>query len=181
MELLYWGLRNLEAGTASQNQAFRSYAAQYNSLEIGSTYHRVPSMGTVARWRTRAPAGFRYSLIAPRVLRYLPTSAEHRALRRFLHRAQALGPALGAIHFLVPKVPGAAFSGWLEFLPPGQFAFSLSPELAPYAEQAGHTVVNGGGSFKYLIDPNFSLDQVCGYAYFSAPALVNIPHEKISL
>lgn len=181
MEPLYWGLRSLEAGAASQNQAFKSYATQFNSLEISSTYHRVPSLATVARWRTRAPAGFRYSLMAPRVLRYQPTGAERRALRRFLHRAQALGPTLGAVHFVVPEVPWAAFSAWLEFLPSGQFAFSLSPELAPCAEQAGHAVVNGGGSFKYLIDPNFSLNQVCGYAYFSAPALVNIPHEKISL
>lgn len=171
---LFWGLQSLEAGESSRQEAFRRYAREFNSLEISSTYRRVPSLATVARWRSQAPAGFRYSLVAPRVLSYQPSSKERRALRRFLRRAQALGPALGAIRFVVPPGQGQELAAWLLFLPPGQFAFSLDAELAPYVCQAGHTVVNGPGSFQYLIDPTSDPSQVEGYAYFSSRALVNV-------
>ncbi len=162
-------------GYPGEYRRFAHYSERFRSVEIASTYHKVPSWRTISRWRARAPEGFTYSLLSPRFLGFTVNGEERRSLRRFLRRVRALGRHRGAVRFLLPEgLAELAFRAWLELLAslnlPVACAFdTYSLELAEAALSAGHAVVNRPESpFLYLLDPNPPLPQGSGYAYFSS-------------
>ncbi len=75
---------------------FAGYATQFDTLEVNSTFYRLPSQATVESWRERAPEGFRYAVKLSRF-------GSHRKhlkdpdqwLGAFLTRLSGLGPTLG--------------------------------------------------------------------------------------
>lgn len=82
---------------------FEYYAARFDTVEINSTFYRLPSAATFGQWREQAPPGFVYSLKASRFLthmRKLQTPEE--PLRRFFIRARRLGRCLGPTLFQLP-------------------------------------------------------------------------------
>jgi uncharacterized protein YecE (DUF72 family) len=82
--------------TLPQREWFGYYATQFDTVEINSTFYRLPSVDTAEQWARQAPPGFLYSL-------KLGAFGSHRMklrdaaswLPNHLDRAARLGPACG--------------------------------------------------------------------------------------
>ncbi|MGZ4706096.1 MAG: DUF72 domain-containing protein [Acidimicrobiales bacterium] len=80
----------------SRDDWFGRYASEFDTVELNSTFYRLPSTGTVDRWAEQAPAGFVYAV-------KLGQYASHRKklkdpqqwLANHIDRAEHLGAALG--------------------------------------------------------------------------------------
>jgi uncharacterized protein YecE (DUF72 family) len=106
------------------------YAERFNTVEINYTFYRMPTAKLVAGWSAQVPAGFKFTLKAPKRIthdRRLRDVAD--PLRGFCEAASELGDKLGALLFQLPpnfKKDIAVFDGFLETLPPrvcGAFEF----------------------------------------------------------
>ena len=79
-----------------QRDWFAHYASLFDTVELNSTFYRLPSVDAVERWAHQAPPGFTYSL-------KLGSFGSHRMklrdptswLPNHVDRARRLGPALG--------------------------------------------------------------------------------------
>ena len=79
-----------------QREWFRAYAERFDTVELNTTFYRLPPVGTVEQWAAQAPPGFVYAL-------KLGQFGSHRMklrdaatwLPNHLDRARRLGPASG--------------------------------------------------------------------------------------
>lgn len=75
---------------------FGAYAAEFDTVEINTTFYRLPDPSTVRRWAQQAPAGFVYSVKLGRYGSHRKKLRDPRAwLGNHLDRLDALGPSLG--------------------------------------------------------------------------------------
>jgi uncharacterized protein YecE (DUF72 family) len=102
---------------------FEFYAARFRTVEINYTFYRMPTPKTTGAWRDQAPAGFSYSLKAPRRIthekRLKPESAD--SVGFFSDAARVLGGHLGPLLFQLPptfKCDLARLDAFLALLPP---------------------------------------------------------------
>ena len=99
-------------------------AGRLTAIEINGTFYRTPSAGTVARWASEVPDGFRFAVKAPRHVsnrRALAEAAE--GIERFAASIAQLGDRLGPINWQL--APTKAFDAeeigaFLELLPERQ-------------------------------------------------------------
>jgi uncharacterized protein YecE (DUF72 family) len=85
------------------NAMLRFYAERFPTVEINSTFYRMPAESMLAHWAEAVPAHFAFTMKAPRriTLRMRPEEAES-AVTEFLRRA---GPGRQARR---DPAPGAA-------------------------------------------------------------------------
>jgi uncharacterized protein YecE (DUF72 family) len=93
------------------------YASQFNTVEVDSTFYRIPTQPTVQNWATQTPEDFMFSLKFPQLITHIKMlkncQPETEAfLSRVKHLGQKLGPLL------------------LQF--PPTFASEHFPDLADY-------------------------------------------------
>lgn len=96
---------------------FGYYAERFHTVEINYTFYRMPTTKLTTGWRDQAPAGFSYTLKAPRRLtheRKLKDCA--REVGFFLESARVLGPHLGTLLFQLPPTFRADTSRLDDFL-----------------------------------------------------------------
>jgi uncharacterized protein YecE (DUF72 family) len=82
---------------------FDFYAARFRTVEINYTFYRMPTLKTTEGWRAQAPAGFTYTLKAPRRIthdRRLQDCAESVTL--LCDAARGLGDHLATLLFQLP-------------------------------------------------------------------------------
>jgi len=87
-----------------QKQWFEFYAHEFSTVEINYSFYRWPSEAAVAGWREHAPAGFVYTLKAPRSITHfsrLGADAE-RMVYDFYALTGRLGNTLGCHLFQLP-------------------------------------------------------------------------------
>ena len=96
------------------------YAERFSTVEINSSFYRLPSERVLRDWAGATPEAFSFTLKAPRRITHdarLRDCQELVAL--FLQRADVLGPKLGALLFQLPPFARAdlgtleTFLGWL--------------------------------------------------------------------
>lgn len=98
------------------------YAGRLPTVEVNYTFYRMPTAALVAGWAGQVPAGFRFTLKAPKRIthdRRLRDTAE--LVRSFCDVAGTLGARLGCLLFQLPpnlKCDLALFEAFLEALPP---------------------------------------------------------------
>ena len=106
------------------------YGERFSSVEINYTFYRMPNAKLVTGWAAQVPAGFRFTLKAPRRIthdRKLKDVAD--PVRGFCEVAAELGPQLGALLFQLPptfKKDLGVLDAFLDVLPPkvsGAFEF----------------------------------------------------------
>lgn len=84
------------------------YARHFGSVEINSSFYRLPSEETLIRWRDAVPANFRFSAKASRYITHMKKLKDPKtSMRKFIERAAVLGDKLGPILFQLP--PGWGF------------------------------------------------------------------------
>src|SRR5262245_15630999 len=85
------------------DQMLRYYAGRLPTVEINNTFYRMPAEALLERWAGEVPAGFAFTLKAPRRITHMkqlneagPSAAE------FTRRAEVLGDKLGVLLFQLP-------------------------------------------------------------------------------
>lgn len=106
-----------------QSRFLQYYASQFRSVEIDSTFYRMPNQATLDRWREASHPGFRFALKASRRITHwerlrLPSGA----LDYLTGALPRLEDRLGVVLFqLPPNFPSDAerLALFLDSLPPG--------------------------------------------------------------
>jgi uncharacterized protein YecE (DUF72 family) len=107
------------------------YASVFDTVEVNTTFYRLPSRDAVARWVEQTPDGFVFALKASRYLTHIKRLTDMReGVRRYYERIQPLveSPKLGPIVWQLPpnfKRDDARLAGALEALPPGRHCFEF--------------------------------------------------------
>ena len=88
---------------APENSHLQYYAAHFNAVEINSSFYRSHARATYERWRASTPAGFRFSVKAPRSITH-DSDLKHcrRELQQFLQETAGLGKKLRVILVQTP-------------------------------------------------------------------------------
>jgi uncharacterized protein YecE (DUF72 family) len=93
------------------------YASLFNSIEVNSSFYKIPLPVTFSKWAGEVPADFRFTVKLWRGithvpgLRFLPVD-----VNRFLHAAHQLGPKKGCLLIQLPPGLRATNAGRLEWL-----------------------------------------------------------------
>jgi uncharacterized protein YecE (DUF72 family) len=100
------------------------YASKFPSVEINYTFYRMPTPKLIAGWRAQVPAGFRFTLKAPKRITHdkrLRAAEVSESVNGFLTAASELGPQLAALLFQLPpnfKKDAGLLREFLALLPP---------------------------------------------------------------
>jgi uncharacterized protein YecE (DUF72 family) len=102
----------------------RHYARMFDTVEVDSTFYRPPSPYVVRSWRSKTPAGFRFTLKMAREYLDPNRPIEPAKLAAFTDAARLLGEKLGPILLQFPPSvkPGRAgpfLAALLDALDPG--------------------------------------------------------------
>jgi uncharacterized protein YecE (DUF72 family) len=126
------------------------YADRFATVEINSSFYRLPERSTFEGWRNRTPESFRAAVKMSRYLthiRRLRDPAE--PVARFLDRAAGLGDRLGPVLLqLPPNLPADpdALAATLARFPPG-VAVAVEPRHASWwTDPVRHTLERHGAA-----------------------------------
>jgi len=79
------------------------YAERFRTVEINYTFYRMPNAKILGGWDRETPAGFRFTLKAPKRITHIAKLRDcAEPLAYFMKTAATLGPKLGAILFQLP-------------------------------------------------------------------------------
>ena len=99
------------------------YARHFDTVEVNTSFYRLPTAAMLERWAASVPQGFLFALKAPREITHdRRLTACEAPLAAFLDRLALLGPAQGPILFqLPPRFPADhdLLERFLDLLPPG--------------------------------------------------------------
>jgi uncharacterized protein YecE (DUF72 family) len=98
------------------------YAHQFHTVEINSSFYRLPEEKTFDQWRKIVPSRFVFAVKASRFLTHIKRLKDPEdSIKLFFARAKHLGPHLGPILFQLPprwKADIGRLTTFLELLPP---------------------------------------------------------------
>jgi uncharacterized protein YecE (DUF72 family) len=93
------------------------YAGRFNSVEIDSTFYRIPSAKTVQQWRERTPEGFVFAAKIPQQITHEKCLVgADAALNEFVGVMDLLRPKLGPLLIQMPYCNKQKFDGLDSFL-----------------------------------------------------------------
>jgi len=86
-----------------QARWFEYYATRFDTVEVNSSFYRLPEPETFARWRDGAPEGFVFAVKASRYLTHMKKLKDPaEPLERMFASVRALGPRLGPVLYQLP-------------------------------------------------------------------------------
>lgn len=89
--------------TLPANEWLAFYASRFSTVEVNSSFYRLPKRETFEIWRDRTPAGFTFAVKASRYITHLKKLKDvDDAWERFIENASGLGEKLGPILFQFP-------------------------------------------------------------------------------
>jgi len=98
------------------------YAGHFRTVEVDSTFYRIPAANTVKQWRDRTPKGFIFAAKVPQVITHEKVLVDaERDLKDFLDVMDLLGDRLGPLLLQFPYFNRQKFRGvgfFLERLQP---------------------------------------------------------------
>jgi uncharacterized protein YecE (DUF72 family) len=167
---------------ARPNDFLRLYAERLPSVELNSTYHRLPRDEQFRAWATQVPADFRFAV---KMTRWIAAGGVG-MLSTFTERVRLLGERLGPV-LVQPREDRPRDDGLLTLLlgsldPELHYAFDLRhetwrhPEVDAALRNAGAVAVNdleGDAPFRYLRlrEPPYDDDALRGLAMRLEPML----------
>jgi uncharacterized protein YecE (DUF72 family) len=112
------------------------YAEHFNTVEVDSTYYRIPSESMVRNWRDRTPPGFTFAAKFPQSITHERVLQDCREdLGNFLHTMSLLGDRLGPLLLQFPYFNSRTFARPEDFL----------ARLIPFLEELP-------GDFQYAVE-----------------------------
>jgi uncharacterized protein YecE (DUF72 family) len=80
------------------------YSKQFNTVEVDSTFYRIPRNQSVLGWKEQTPTGFLFSLKFPRVITHVKMLRDcEEETRIFLERVELLSEKLGPLLLQFPS------------------------------------------------------------------------------
>lgn len=127
-----WG-RSFYPGRLGASARLGWYARQFNAVELDTTFHAIPTRDRTAAWAAAVPAGFRFTVKAPRSITHdsgrLDGPVTQRTLERFALALTPLGNKLACILLQFPasfRVQRAAeLEVLLSRLPTGGWRYAI--------------------------------------------------------
>ena len=106
------------------------YARHFDTVEVNSSFYRLPEEDTVRAWRDSVPEGFIFSVKASRFITHNKNLKDpETTLPLFFDRVGLLGGKLGPVLFQLPpgwKINIERLEGFLDALPKGhRYAFEF--------------------------------------------------------
>ena len=100
------------------------YAKQFTTVEVDSTFYRIPRTQSVIEWRNQTPEGFLFSLKFPQIITHVKMLKDcEEEVAVFLERVGLLKEKLGALLLQFPYAFGtehvSLLSDFLQNLPKG--------------------------------------------------------------
>ena len=94
------------------------YSNKFDTVEVDSTFYRIPTAQAVTKWESQTPSNFLFSFKFPRVITHIKMlKACERETKLFLERTNHLGGKLGALLLQFPPIFGVdRFSDLADFL-----------------------------------------------------------------
>jgi len=101
------------------------YSSKFNTVEIDSTFYRIPTEKTVTNWKQQTPPNFRFALKFPQIITHVKRLKDcQNETRVFLQRANLLEEKLGPLLLQFPPTFTAehlpALTDYLQSLPTPQ-------------------------------------------------------------
>jgi uncharacterized protein YecE (DUF72 family) len=111
-------------------EMFDFYAQRFDTVELNSTFYRLPAENGVDNWRESAPEGFLFAAKGSRFITHMKKLKDpDQAIARYFDRVDRLGKKLGPIVFQTPPwwaIDAARLDAFLAALPPRhRYAFEL--------------------------------------------------------
>jgi uncharacterized protein YecE (DUF72 family) len=133
----------------------RRYSEHFNSVEINSSFYRIPSRRVVKNWANQVPESFRFTAKFPQSISHAPELVyEEGKLEAFLRNISGLGGKLGPLLLQLPARFKADKLGAL-----GDFLSGL-PRRHAYAVEFRHSDWFRDETYRLLRDHDIALVQV---------------------
>jgi uncharacterized protein YecE (DUF72 family) len=98
---------NFYPETLASKEFLAYYAKQFNTVEVDSTFYRIPRRQSVMDWREQTPEGFVFSLKFPQVITHVKMLKDcQEEVAVFLERVGLLQEKLGALLLQFPYAFG---------------------------------------------------------------------------
>jgi uncharacterized protein YecE (DUF72 family) len=98
----FWKSKFYPNKTSSRNY-LAYYSTQFNTVEIDSSFYRIPTSQTVENWRKQVPEGFLFSLKFPQIITHIKMLRDCQyETNVFIERADLLKEKLGALLLQFP-------------------------------------------------------------------------------
>jgi uncharacterized protein YecE (DUF72 family) len=93
------------------------YATRFNSVEVDSTFYRIPSKPTVQGWGAKTPPGFRFAAKVPQIITHERVLVDCESeFKQFVDTMDLLGDKLGPLLLQFGYFNKKAFVGVNDFL-----------------------------------------------------------------
>jgi uncharacterized protein YecE (DUF72 family) len=87
----------------AQKRWFDHYSAEFETVELNTSFYHLPKADTFTKWRDQAPEGFRYAVKAPRFITHMKKLKDcAEAVEEFHSRARHLDGTIGPILYQLP-------------------------------------------------------------------------------
>ena len=133
-----------------QRQWLPRYATLFDTVELNATFYRLPTPGSVERWREATPPGFTFAVKGSRYLTHLRRLLDTgRGLRRFYAPVSRFGRKLGPVLWQLPpqmKPDLERLDAFLARLPRGRHAVEFR-DAAWYSEETCAVLDRHGAAF----------------------------------
>ena len=100
---------------------FSHYAAHFDTVELNTTFYRLPSQAAIKRWRDLAAPGFDFAAKLSRLITHARRLKDAKsALETYLERVEPLGDHLGPLLVQLPpdfEIDLGRLGAFLELLP----------------------------------------------------------------
>lgn len=135
-------------GTKSGNY-LDEYAKQFNTIELNTTYYRIPSESLIQKWVDKTPTGFRFSPKIPQIISHSKDLALGKGhTKHFCEVIQGLGQRLGTSFLQLPPHFGPQQLPLLD-----QFLAQFPLKQVPLAVEVRHQAwLNEAAAMKELYD-----------------------------
>jgi uncharacterized protein YecE (DUF72 family) len=114
-----------------QRKWLARYAEVFDTVEVNTTFYRLPSVDAVRGWVAQTPPGFAFAVKSSRYLTHMKRLTDmERGVARLLERLEALtaSPKMGPMLWQLPgnfRRDDERLAFALEHLPPGRHAFEF--------------------------------------------------------
>jgi uncharacterized protein YecE (DUF72 family) len=134
------------------------YATQFDTVEVDSTFYRIPSAAMVKNWYARTPPGFLFALKAPQEITHDRVLVDSdAALTAFLRATEPLAEKRGVILLQFPYFNKKAFVDAAAFLPRLQLFLEKLPSEPRFALEIRNKYWLGPALFDLLRKHNIAL------------------------
>lgn len=142
-----------------QREWLSFYSSRFRTVEINSTFYRLPSEESFKNWSEATPSDFLFSVKASRFITHVKKlKVNSGSVEVFLERARLLGPKLGPILFQLPPdwtCDLVRFEAFLELLP-GDLTFAFEFRNESWFNEKVYSLLEKKGIALCLISlPNF--------------------------